>query len=129
MSLLTDLKALIYASGIFDSYDAHSYFGINDESTTFLNATNWTAFKVDGGGKIDPLYGVPNIRLWIGGKNSNKSGRYSDMNSIVEYLLKNYQNGEIIGVVVQSDVNGPYALEGDRSYFEIHLRLTQKRGS
>lgn len=128
MSLLTDLKDLIYTSGVFDDYTAHSYFGINDESVSFREADKWTAFKVDGGGSIDPIYGEPFVRLWIGGKDKHRAQFYNDVQSIIDFMNANYANGVIINILVQSDVNGPFSLSSGRSFFEINLRLTQKRG-
>lgn len=128
MTILNDLKDLLYTSGIFDDYGAHSYFGINDSNATFKGAIKWTAFKIGGGGRVDPIYGEPRIRLWIGGSTNNQSSRYSDANSIINFVNANPSNGAIIHILVQSDVNGPYSLEGGRSYFEINLRLTQARG-
>ena len=127
MNLLEDLKSMLDDSGIFTGY-AHSYFGINDDNTTFKEADNWTAFKVEGGGSIDPIYGEPNIRLWIGGTRSGQKDRYDNANSIIDYMNANPKSGAIIHILVQSDIRGAFSLEGDRSYFQIDLRLTQSRG-
>lgn len=126
--ILEDLKGILENSGIFADYDYHSYFGINDEIEAFKEATNWTAFKVDGGGQVDKLYGVPMVRLWLGGNIKNQLGRYNNMQSIIDFMNANYSNGSVMNIVVQSDVMGPFPLSGNRSYFEIHLRLTQNRG-
>jgi hypothetical protein len=126
-NLLEDLKQVIDNSGIFTDYEAHSYFGINDDSETFRNASKWTAFKVDGGGPVDPIYSEPNIRLWVGGSSSNNKTFYDDINSIIDFMNANYSNSKIMNILVQSDVNGPYSLSSGRSFFEIHLRLTQDR--
>lgn len=127
MSLLDDLETLVYSSGLFAGYE-HSAFGINDGSSSFRDADNWTAFKVEGGGAIDPIYGEPNIRLWIGGSRSGQKDRYDKANSIIDFLNANPKSGAIIHILVQSDIRGAFSLEGDRSYFQIDLRLTQSRG-
>ncbi|MBX2848957.1 MAG: hypothetical protein KTR16_11595 [Acidiferrobacterales bacterium] len=126
--ILDDLKAIIDDSGIFAGYGAHSFFGLNDANSAFKNASKWTSFKVDGGGRIDPIYGEPIVRLWVGGSSSTQLARYNDTQSIIDFMNANYASGKILNILVQSDVKGPFPLDGDRSYFEIHLRLTQSRG-
>ena len=127
MSLLEDLKTIVDASGLFTGFE-HSYFGLNDESSSFLNADNWTAFKVDGGGSIDPAFGQPMVRLWAGGKRGSQLSRYNKLNAFINFVNDNTQSGDIFHILVQSDIKGPFARSGDRSLFEIHLRLSQNRG-
>lgn len=127
MSILDDLKTIVDNSGLFTGFE-HSYFGLNDENSSFKNADNWTAFKVDGGGSIDPVFGQPMIRLWTGGKRGFQLSRYNKLNAFINYVNANTQSGDIFHILVQSDIKGPFALSGDRSLFEIHLRLSQNRG-
>ncbi len=125
--ILTDLKIHLYNSGLFDSYDAHSFFGINDDRKAFKEASNWTAFKRERGSVVDPAYGLPIVRLWIGGSRGLQASRDNTADQIVNYLTKNRQYGIIANIRVESDVNGPFSLSDDRSYHEIFLRLTQAR--
>ncbi len=125
--LLTDLKTHLYNSGFFDTYESHSYLGINDDNQTFREANNWTAFKRDGGSQVDPKFGHPIIRLWIGGKRQFQATRDGTIDSVVDYFNANPRYGIVNNIRVESDIHGPFALSDDRSYHEIYLRLTQAR--
>jgi hypothetical protein len=125
--LLNDLKTHLYNSGLFDTYEAHSYTGINDENTLFTEADNWTAFKRDGGSIVDPSYGHPMIRLWMGGKRQGQADRDAVADSVIDYVNANPRYGIVNNIRVESDIKGPFSLSNNRSYYEVFLRLTQAR--
>lgn len=126
--VLVDLKTLIYDSSLLSDFAAHSYFGINDEDDAFRQADKWTAFKREGGGQVTKEFGTPNIRLWLGGENSNKKALYDTAQLLVDYINQtNNKQGSIFHVVIQSDVIGPLSLSAGRVYFELNLQVFQNR--
>lgn len=127
MSLTTDLiDHLKTYSGVSGYYDVIG--GIRDDLPSFKDADKFLSVRGAGGGSVDPAFGEPLFQVMIGGKQTHTFELEDSARGIIDFVNTNPQIGDILHIVVQSDVTGPLLLSDDRLYYMITIRITQNRG-
>ena len=127
MSLTTDLLDHLMTYPAVSGYYA-TVGGIRDDLDAFTSASKWLSVRGAGGGSVDPAFGEPLFQVMIGGKQTHTFELEDAARGLIDFVNTNPQVGDILHIVVQSDVTGPLLLSDDRLYYMIMIRITQNRG-
>jgi hypothetical protein len=123
MSIVSDLTALIDASGLVGDYS----------QTNFFNEANYpektVSYRITGGAGSDYLVRNPTADFTIYGIKGGASAQetYDVSNALFEYFNDNYKSGCIVGIILLNEVTTAQRTDSDRPFctFTIQLKIAR----